>query len=318
LNTSQLQTSNHTGFRSLANGWTEFILILLGSIILAGLIALPDQSSAPFQGSLGWFLKVLHLLLGHVFVLYVPGYLLQTILFPRSDELDRIERVGLSFGLSVAVASLLALLLNWLPWGIRPLPIIAGQGGLTFCLMLFAVWRRSLKPVVGAIAPPVDLHPRFWWSGRSILDRCLYLLAFAVLLIAGLAAAWVFLVPSPEYYMTEFYILGTQGLAEEFPREVQVDEQQQVTIGIRNLEQDDHNYQVEVWAVDPESSSQRVLLVQTEPFLLRRGMRRQTAQTLIMPWQGQDQQVEFLLFIDKDQQPYRTLRLILNVTDSSL
>jgi uncharacterized membrane protein len=257
------------------------------------------------------------MLLGHVFVLYVPGYLLQAILFPRVDELDRIERVALSLGLSVAVASLLALLLNWLPWGIRPWPIIVGQGSLIFCLMLLAVWRRLIQSTKGANTPQVHFHLRPWWSSLSTSDRRLYLPAFAVLSLAGLAGAWVFLVPSPDKYMTEFYILGKQGLAEEFPHEVQINEQQQVTIGIHNLEQDDHNYRVEIWAVDPESSSQRALLVQTEPFLLRRGMQYQTEQAWILPWQGRDQQVEFLLFIDKDQQPYRTLRLILNVTDSS-
>jgi uncharacterized membrane protein len=100
------------------------------------------------------------MLLGHVFVLYVPGYLLQAILFPRVDELDRIERVALSLGLSVAVASLLALLLNWLPWGIRPWPIIVGQGSLIFCLMLLAVWRRLIQSTKGANTPQVHFHLR--------------------------------------------------------------------------------------------------------------------------------------------------------------
>ena len=45
--------------------------------------------------------------LGLLMVLFVPGYALIAALFPRKDDLDGIERLALSFGLSIAVVPLI-------------------------------------------------------------------------------------------------------------------------------------------------------------------------------------------------------------------
>src|SRR2546427_7088606 len=75
-------------------------------------------------------------------VLFVPGYVLVAALFPKNTEIDWIERIALSFGLSVAVVPLLGLLLNFTPWGIRFAPIIATIAAFTILVGLTAWWRR--------------------------------------------------------------------------------------------------------------------------------------------------------------------------------
>jgi len=64
-------------------------------------------------------------LLAILLVLFVPGYVLVAALFPRNGDIDWIERVALAFGLSIAVVPLLGLLLNFTPFGIRPVPVFA-------------------------------------------------------------------------------------------------------------------------------------------------------------------------------------------------
>lgn len=64
--------------------------------------------------------------LGLPFVLFFPGYTLIAALYPRRDDLDGIERLALSLGLSLAVVPLIGLVLNYTPWGIRLGPIVAG------------------------------------------------------------------------------------------------------------------------------------------------------------------------------------------------
>ena len=76
-------------------------------------------------------------------MLFLPGYSLIAALFPRKDDLDGIERIALSFGLSIAITPLLGLALNYTPFGIRLLPILIVLSVFTVSLALGAYVRRS-------------------------------------------------------------------------------------------------------------------------------------------------------------------------------
>jgi len=79
---------------------------------------------------------------GAVFVLYVPGYTLIEALYPKADELERLERFALGVGLSLAVVPLVGLVLNYTPWGIRLDPIFASLSLLTVALGVAGVYRK--------------------------------------------------------------------------------------------------------------------------------------------------------------------------------
>jgi uncharacterized membrane protein len=264
-----------------------------------------------FAAWLSW-LNPLRWVLGLAFVLFLPGYWLVNALFPGREDIDGIERVGLSLGLSVAWVSILALILDSLPWGLRLWPILGGELASITLFMSVALFRRLRLPVGDAFLPP-PLQPRAWWNSLSPADRRIYKIIAGVLALALLAVAWVFLVPSPAEFMTEFYILGPEGLAENYPREPAVGEPLSVTLGLTNLERADYNYRVEVWAVDPWESGRRQLVGQIQPFTLPVGGTFEYPITWSMPWVGDDQQVEFLLFMDDQTEPYRQLRLWLDV-----
>ena len=82
-------------------------------------------------------------LLGLLLVLFLPGYSLVAALFPRKDDLDGIERIALSFGLSIAVVPLIGLALNYTPLGIRLVPVLLGLSLFTVLLALVAYIRRA-------------------------------------------------------------------------------------------------------------------------------------------------------------------------------
>jgi hypothetical protein len=86
--------------------------------------------------------EVLRWVLGSVFVFFIPGYVTVEALFPKSSELDSIERIALSIGLSLALVPLVALLLNYTPWGIRLTPIITSLTALTIGLTMIALARE--------------------------------------------------------------------------------------------------------------------------------------------------------------------------------
>lgn len=80
--------------------------------------------------------------LGSIFVLWLPGFTLIKALFPSKRELDTIERIALSIGLSLAIVPIVGLLLNYTPWGIRLTPITLSLLALTITLATAAVLRE--------------------------------------------------------------------------------------------------------------------------------------------------------------------------------
>lgn len=79
---------------------------------------------------------------GAIYVLYVPGFTLIEALYPKADELERLERFALGVGLSLAVVPLVGLVLNYTPWGIRLDPIFTSLSLLTLALGLAGVYRK--------------------------------------------------------------------------------------------------------------------------------------------------------------------------------
>jgi len=101
VNKMAIELEKHPNYREFI--WWDVALTLLGALLLLLLIAFPN-------------LWPLRLLLGILFVLFIPGYWMVTALFPRDDAIDGIERIALSIGLSIAIVPPIALILDRLPW----------------------------------------------------------------------------------------------------------------------------------------------------------------------------------------------------------
>src|SRR5207247_2247723 len=116
---------------------------------------------------------LLALNVGHILaillVLFTPGYALVAALFPKNSEVDWIERIALSFGLSIAIIPLLGLLLNFTPWGLRFVPIVVMIALLTLVFGCAAYWRRMRLTPDRRLSLTVDIAiPE--WRQYSVLD----------------------------------------------------------------------------------------------------------------------------------------------------
>jgi len=95
--------------------------------------------------------------LGIIFILWLPGYAFIKALFPQTlpfaralahslgtteKNLDTIERVALSLGMSIALVPIVGLLLNYTPWGIRLTPIVLSLTTLTLAFATTAIARE--------------------------------------------------------------------------------------------------------------------------------------------------------------------------------
>ena len=88
-------------------------------------------------------------ILGSIFVLWLPGYAFIKALFPtkvpiqtNSQDLDKIERIALSMGMSLALVPITGLLLNYTPWGIRLTPVTLSLLVLTTTFATAAIIRE--------------------------------------------------------------------------------------------------------------------------------------------------------------------------------
>jgi uncharacterized membrane protein len=276
-------------------------LLTVLALLLPGLLLIPP------------WLALLRVPFGLVLALLAPGYALAAAIFPGRHDIDGVARAALSFGLSAATIPVLALLLDKLPWGINPWPIaIALATWILLCCGIALVRRMLIAADMAYIPPTVDMPA--WWRGQSSRMRATYLVG--IVLCATLLGGFAVTVLTPPAHPTEFYILGRAGLAEGYPRESKVGEEIAVTTGIVNEDSGERTYRLEIWAADALNSGRRALLVKHEQITLAPGQHLEQPIAWRMPWAGDDQQVELLLFNGDDSEPYRRLKLWMNVKDS--
>ena len=114
-------------------GMTLWLVAMSTAATLLSIYILPE--------SIPW--SIVRIISGGVFVLFVPGYALVQLLFPKK-EMDLIERVAFSIGLSLAVVPLVGFLLNYSPWGIRLDPIVVSISLLSIVLAFASVYRKYM------------------------------------------------------------------------------------------------------------------------------------------------------------------------------
>ena len=67
-----------------------------------------------------------------------------------SENMDTIEHIALSFGMSLALVLIVGLILNYTPWGIRLTPITLSLLVLTIVFVTVAVLREN-QPKIQAV-----------------------------------------------------------------------------------------------------------------------------------------------------------------------
>jgi len=170
-------------------------------------------------------------------VLFVPGFLSLAALYPHPTAPMPHERAVLSFGLSLAVVSLVGLGLNFSPWGIRPIPFMVALALGDVAASAVAILRRRGRARMGDVTTP-----RVAWRSASRL-----VLPAASLAAAGLGAIVVLaLLGSPrQEQFTEFYLRGPGGSIEDLPGSVRANDEVATRLTVANREGSTQRYRVE-------------------------------------------------------------------------
>lgn len=199
--------------------------------------------------------SILRKVIGLPFILFFPGYSFISFLFPERRELDTIERVALSFGLSIAITPLIGLALNYTPFGIRLTPILLSLSSFNIIFSALAIYRRF--SVRDPFIPRVDLKEVVEWNEMSRLDRVLTVILLISIIASVVTLIYVIATPKTGERFTEFYILGPQGKAADYPTKLRPGQNGTVIIGIVNHEYRTVNYTVEIWLVNASFADNR-------------------------------------------------------------
>jgi uncharacterized membrane protein len=264
-------------------------------------------------------------------VLFIPGYALIAALFPDKDDIDLLERIALSFGLSIAVVPLIGLGLNYTPWGIRLDPIVTSLVIFTIAMVIIAQYRRGILSKEQRFRFPfreiIDgIHTEFFPVASSKTDRILSIILLISIIAAIGTTIFVIVVPKEGEKFTEFYILGEKQKAADYPERITLGEEYPMYIGIGNHEYRNVSYTVETHGMMMDfdestniSTISRIDLIDTFKEEI------QDNETVVRPYNltvrdGKYNRIEFLLFnetipdntitgMDRINQSYRDLHL---------
>ncbi|MEM3059680.1 MAG: DUF1616 domain-containing protein [Methanomassiliicoccales archaeon] len=196
----------------------------------------------------------LRIVLGLPFLLFFPGYVFISTLFPEKESIDIVERIALSFGMSIAITPLIGLGLNYTPFGIRLTPILicVSAFNIAFCIGAFYRRRKAKDPFMPIALSSILNFISKNLKGGTKIDRLLNVLLVIAIASSLIALIYVIAVPKQGEKFTEFYILGPDGKAHNYPTNLSVGENATLIIGIANHEYRKVNYSVEIWLVDAE------------------------------------------------------------------
>ena len=248
----------------------------------------------------------LRIILGIPFLLFFPGYSLAAALFPRREGLDGIERAALSFGLSLAVVPIIGFILDHTPLGIRPEPVLYSVASFIFVSSL-AAWVRWIRLPAGERFRLEFGGLRPIWGG-DIWGKTLSIILVVTIIGAIGTLGYVIIKPKVEEAFTEFYVLGPEGEAAGYSRDMVVGEEGKVILGIINREHRTVSYQIEVVVDGVEQP-------EPEAIVLEHNEKREVEVSFRVELPGANQRVEFRLYNGETGALSRSLHFDVNVAE---
>ncbi len=275
----------------------DIILVILFTVLCMISIVTPILNETSIRTILGLSL-----------ILFLSGYSVISFLFPKKDDLDAIERIAFSFGLSIAIVVLTGLVLNYTPFGIRLMPALIFLSTFTLLMSIFAFIRRSRIPDKERFNVNFEKHLKNIKGSLNIkskTDKILSVLLILSIVFAVFTIVYTIATPKQDAKFTEFYLLGPNGKASDYPTNLSVGETGNVTVGIVNNEYANVNYKMVV-----KLNNQTI---NEENITLSNGAKYEKPFTFELSESGKNQELEFLLYrLPDDTNVNRSLHLWIN------
>jgi uncharacterized membrane protein len=273
--------------------------------------------------------NIVRIILGLPAMLLFPGYSFVAALYPGKEGTNNIQRLALSIGVSIAIITLIALILNYTPWGVGAESVLFSVSIFILLASAVALLRRNKVPGRNNYIYQIRMSWPVWAGG--VLNKLLFV-SFIISIIVTLGVvSYVAVSPRVEAAFTEFYILGLNGEAQAYPEVFSLEsgdvarveygdgsyvfnEPGMVTLGIVSHEKQRASYYVLV-NIDGEQISINYnggVVSRIGPVELAEGEKWEKKIGFAPQYIGDNQKVEFLLFKEADSVPISSLHLRIN------
>ena len=271
----------------------EQLLIILLTVLLILIITLLPSS-------------VLRVALGLPALFLFPGYALLSALFPRRNALSNIEWTVFTLGISIAVVSLIGIILNYTPWGLTVNTVLNTNAIFIVVAAVFAWFRRYRLNITERFV--IQLNIKLPLTGtQNVTDKVISGILLFTILGAAVAMIYAYAAPKEGEKFTEFYILGPNGKAVDYPQELYIGQESTVIVGIINREDDDTKYRISVEVDGQEKSA-------LGPITLTDGEKWEQLISFIPDKVGDNLKLDFFLYKNEGIEPYlKSLHLWINV-----
>jgi uncharacterized membrane protein len=163
------------------------------------------------------------------------------------NGINKLERIGLSFGFSIALVSLLGLVLNFTPWGIQLASVLISQLILIECFGFIALYRWSTTHPEKRQTISLDFS-QFRYSKKS--EKILTIFVFLSLFLAVSSIVYIIVQPKSGEAFTNFYLLPPNGNTIDYPRDILAGQDTNIILGLINHEYKTMSYTIEVWLIN--------------------------------------------------------------------
>lgn len=256
--------------------------------------------------------------LAFVMVLFLPGYSAVSALFPSGGEMAWLERLGMSLVFSIVVVPMICLAFHFASVGVFLEPMAVAIAVFTVgCAMIANVRRHSIGDVpagfdagraLGNIMDVLFPAP----EGRTSVTMNVLMAVSLVALVLVISIAIV--LPGPGEKFTEFYLIGPNGTATDYPQNFMYGNSSVINVGIANHEGKDMDYGLTILMHDANGAPYDM---HSERIGVKAGEQVEKSISISPMVTGDRLKMDFFLYRPEDNgSPYRQCRLFVNVTGS--
>lgn len=203
--------------------------------------------------------NIMRVIFGIPILVFFPGYAVVSVLWPEKyvgskqrkttdgseghgiKDIDTIERIAFSIGISIAIIPIIGLALNYL-WSLTIVPIASSLLIVTLTFSMFGWYRRSLIHENNRYDIDFVFSSKPLFGEMEKTEMTVITLLVICIIISGSILAYLVITPNESGKYTEFYMLDQNRTYADIPAYLTINETAKVIIGITSHEQEMVDY----------------------------------------------------------------------------